>query len=176
MLVAIGSQNPIKIEAVRTAFEKMGLTVEVISVEVVTGVSDQPFSDEETIQGAVNRAKNVFNSPGVKHVDYAIGLEGGVVETSFGVFVCNWGAVVNREGVIGIGGGHRVQLPHVIVQELHKGLELGTVIDQWAGGHGIKKKEGTIGILTDNHITRTSMFRDVVICSFSRFLNPSFYR
>src|SRR5690606_24422552 len=104
-----------------------------------------------------------------------IGLEGGVVETPFGLCVCNWGAVVSREGVIGIGGGHRVLLPHAIAQELHKGVELGSVIDTWAGGHEIKKKEGTIGILTDNHITRVSMFRDVVICAFSRFLNPAFY-
>lgn len=177
MRIAVGSQNPAKIGAVRTAFETMDLVVEVIGIDVSSGVHNQPFSDAETIQGAVTRAKNVLANPPVDgHAyDYGIGLEGGVVETPFGLFVCNWGAVANRDGIVGIGGGHRIELPQAIAEHLHRGEELGNVIDEWAGGHDIKKKEGTIGILTGNHITRQTMFRDVVICAFSRFLNPHFY-
>lgn len=175
MRVGVGSQNPSKITAVRTAFEKMGFDTEVVGVEVHSGVADQPFSNEDTMRGAVNRARQVLDTPEGERFDYGIGLEGGVVETSYGLFVCNWGAVADRTGIVGIGGGHQVQLPHAIAEPLHKGEELGDVIDKWAGGHDIKKKEGTIGILTGNHITRVTMFRDVVICAFSRFLNPQFY-
>lgn len=173
--VAVGSRNPSKVEAVQTAFKMVGVKAEVIGIDVRSGVPAQPFSDEETIQGAVNRATHVINEASGQPFDYGVGLEGGVVDTPFGMFVCNWGAIIDRDGVVGIGGGHRVQLPEAIVSELHKGRELGSIIDAWAGGHDIKKKGGTIGILTANHITRVTMFRDVVVCALSRFLNPAFY-
>lgn len=163
--VALGSKNPAKMKAVQSAFIRMGLEAEVIGIDVPSGVSEQPFSDEETIQGALNRAKGACSS-----FDYGIGLEGGVVDTPYGLFLCNWGAVVNAVGQAGIGGGHRLQLPKEIAEQVRQGQELGTVIDEWASGLDIKKKEGAIGILTKNHITRSKMFEDVVICAFSKFL------
>lgn len=170
--VGIGSKNPAKIEAVRAAFALVGYEAEVIGIEVPSGVSDQPFSDEETLKGAMNRAKAVLEAG---DFDYGIGLEGGVKETLAGAFVCNWGAIAARTGEVGIGGGHQVLLPDGIVEQLKLGRELGNVIDEWIGKTDIKKKEGTIGILTKNHITRTIMFRDVVICALARFLQPSLY-
>lgn len=175
MRVAVGSQNPAKIGAVRAAFVQMGFHVNVVGREVESGVANQPISDEETIRGAVNRALSAVHPADGQPFDFGVGLEGGVVETPFGWFVCNWGAIANDAGIVGIGGGHRVQLPQALVDSLHKGEELGTIIDQWTGGKDIKKKEGTIGILTNNHLTRQSMFRDVVVCAFTRFLNPHFY-
>lgn len=163
--VALGSKNPAKLRAVQSAFERMGIAVEVTGIDTPSKVSDQPFSDEETIQGALNRAKGACGS-----FDYGIGLEGGVAETPYGLFLCNWGAIVNQEGQAGIGGGVRVQLPEEIAEQVRSGQELGSVIDDWACGQDIKKKEGTIGILTQNHITRSKMFEDVVICAFSRFM------
>lgn len=173
--VAVGSTNPVKIKAVCSAFAKMGLDAEVTGVEVDSKVSEQPFSDEETIEGAINRARAALKSAQGAPFDYGIGLEGGVVQTPYGMFVCNWGAVVNAREVTGIGGGHRVLLPPALVDGLNKGEELGDVIDVWAGGKNIKKKEGTIGILTGNHITREAMFHDVVITAFTRFLFPEYY-
>lgn len=175
MRVVVGSHNPAKIEAVHTAFEKMGLEANITGVDVETGVSAQPFTDEETIEGAIHRAENSLNAQDGEVVDFGIGLEGGVVETPYGLFVCNWGAVVSKDGVVGIGGGHRVQLPDTIAQELREGRELGPVMDRWAGRHDIKKREGAIGVLTNHRITRVSMFRDVVICAFARFSNPQFF-
>jgi inosine/xanthosine triphosphatase len=167
--IGVGTKNPAKLEAVKSAFSTMGYDIELIGIDVTSGVAAQPFSDDETITGAINRAKSVMEHPD-SHFDFAIGLEGGVVDTKFGLFLCNWGAVVSASGELGIGGGHRVQLPSVLSLELYQGKELGDVVDLWAGGQEIKKKEGTIGILTRNHITRKKMFHDVVICSFSKFL------
>jgi len=82
--VAVGSKNPAKIKAVHAAFERMQMEVEVVGIDVPSGVAAQPFSDEETITGAVNRAKAVIGD-----FDYGIGLEGGVAESSFGLFLCN---------------------------------------------------------------------------------------
>ncbi|GAB7387826.1 DUF84 family protein [Bacillaceae bacterium] len=173
--VAVGSRNPAKVEAARAAFCAIGLAAEVAGIAVPSGVPPQPFSDEETIRGAINRAKAALACGGEAPYDYGIGLEGGVVETEYGMFVCNWGAVVDREGTVGIGGGHRVQLPPAIASAVRAGKELGEAVKEWAEGESFHRRDGAIGFLTRNAVTREAMFRDVVICAFSRFLQPAVY-
>lgn len=172
--IGVGSRNPAKVNAVKEAFESMGFEIEVEGVDVESQVSEQPFSDDETIQGAINRANNVLMKVD-KAFDYGVGLEGGVVETDYGTFLCNWGAVVDKEGNKGVGGGVRIQLPNYFIEKLHMGHELGDIIDQVTGLEDVKKKEGTIGILTNQHITRSQMFRDVVISAYARFLHRDLY-
>lgn len=176
--VGVGSTNPAKVDAVVAAFRDLGYVAEVIGFSVASGVAAQPFSDEETIQGAVNRAQAVLHAADEAGIpcDWAVGLEGGVVESPFGMFLCNWGAVINREGIVGIGGGHRVQLPLTIERHLRQGEELGITMNRLAGGQEVNKREGAIGILTDGHITRRTMFRDTVICAMAPFLLPTFYQ
>jgi len=172
--IGIGSNNPSKIEAARLAYKKMEMEADIIGIEVDSNVSEQPFSDEETMEGAVNRAENVMTQ--MSDLDYAIGLEGGVVETPYGMFLCNWAAIIDKDGNLGIGGGQRVQLPEQIVESLKMGRELGEVIDLVTGKLDVKKNDGTIGILTNNYVTRSSMFSDAIICAYSRFLHPKLYQ
>ncbi|WP_134700929.1 DUF84 family protein [Ammoniphilus sp. YIM 78166] len=167
MNIAVGSHNPAKLDAVEMAFSKLEYTAQITGLDVPSDVSPQPLSDEETIQGAINRAKAVLEQGAF---DYGIGLEGGLVKTAYGTFLCNWGAVVNRKGVMGIAGGLRILLPDEVVARIEQGYELGDLIDEWAGGKDIRKNEGTIGILTHGHITRRQMFQDVTICAMSKFL------
>jgi inosine/xanthosine triphosphatase len=166
--IAIGSQNPAKVKAVQSAFEQMGYTIKVSGFDAPSGVSNQPISDAETMQGALNRAKYVMTKGSF---DYGIGLEGGVEETPYGMFLCNFGAVVHSSGAMNIGGGVRILLPQSIADDIHLGKELGDVMDEWVGRHGISKKEGAIGIFTKGHIDRSDMFRDTTICAFSKFLS-----
>ena len=57
MKIFVGSANPVKVNAVLAAAIETWLDVEAQGFSVESGVSDQPFSDEETKQGAINRAK-----------------------------------------------------------------------------------------------------------------------
>ena len=54
MKILVGSKNPVKIEAVKEAFEKYYNEVEVIGFSVESKVPTQPFNDE-TFLGAENR-------------------------------------------------------------------------------------------------------------------------
>ena len=155
MKIAVGSTNPAKVQAVMEIYNE----AEVISVQVESGVSDQPFSDEETLNGAVNRAKNCLLEKGT---DIGIGLEGGVVKMERGVFVCNWGAMVTKEGDIFIAGGAKIPLPKRIAERLENGEELGPVMDDFTKRANIRKKEGAIGVLTNERITRASMFGNIM--------------
>lgn len=93
--VAVGSANPVKVEAVRLAFEDLyadtSIKIHVTSHNAPSGVSDQPYGDAETKLGAVNRANAAWEDAersvpdSVKDLrktvpDFSVGLEGGVEE------------------------------------------------------------------------------------------------
>lgn len=164
MNVGIGSKNHAKIEAVVHAFAQLNTPAHVKGVNAPSGVSNQPMTDRETLEGAMNRARWTLEA---EPFDIAVGLEGGVDETPFGMILCNWCAVLDKCGRIGIGGGVRILVPDDIAEKIRSGRELGDVIDQFADGHDIRNGEGTIGILTAGHISRSEMFKDSIICAMS---------
>ena len=157
--VAIGTTNPAKVQAVQKAFQDQYGEVHFECLKTESFVSDQPISDQETIEGALNRAKNVLKAT---DSDVGIGLEGGVFESSYGMFLCNWGAMVDLQGNEIIGGGARIALPKEISNELKAGKELGPLMDEYTQRTGIRKKEGAIGVFTNGLITRDAMFLHVV--------------
>lgn len=155
MKIAIGSKNPAKIQAVSDIYEQ----AEIISLQVESGVSEQPFSDEETINGAINRARNCLCE---SDVEFGIGLEGGVVKMEHGLFLCNWGAMATKSGDIFIAGGARIPLPEIIAERLESGEELGPIMSDFTKKANISKKEGAIGVFTNERITRAEMFGNIM--------------
>ncbi len=156
MKIIIGSKNPAKISAVKNSFAQAA--IEFVSLDISSGVKDQPFSDEETIRGAINRAIGALNQG---DGDIGIGLEGGVHETSHGLLLCNWGAlsVKNREPFIA--GGARFLLPEEVATKLRAGEELGPVMDDYAKMKNVRKHEGAVGIFTNGMVNRVDMFTHV---------------
>ena len=78
--VAVGSCNPVKVEAVRRAFTAAfgsDRAIVVNAFDVASGVADQPFGSEETRRGASNRAKT---AAAIEGHHFGVGLEGGVSE------------------------------------------------------------------------------------------------
>lgn len=156
MRVIIGSKNPAKIHAVEEAFGYVNN--EFISLDVPSGVSAQPFSDHETITGAINRAKEALL---IGNGEVGIGLEGGVQQTEHGLFLCNWGALVTEKNPPIVSGGARILLPDEIASRLLKGEELGPVMDEYARKSNVRKNEGAIGIFTNGLVNRSEMFLHV---------------
>lgn len=154
--IIIGSKNPAKILAAQAAFQEY--EAEVFSIEAASSVSEQPFSDEETIKGAINRAQDAMQKG---NGDIGIGLEGGVVETEFGLYVCNWGALYEDGQPPIIAGGARIQLPEEIAEKLRAGQELGPVMDDYAQKKNVRKKDGAVGIFTAGRVTRIDMFTQI---------------
>ncbi|MEW9677697.1 DUF84 family protein [Lentibacillus sp. L22] len=155
MKIMIGSNNPAKINAVKEIFA--GYTV--LEINASSGVSAQPFSDEETKVGAMNRALECTrNNPD----SVGIGLEGGVMYVEDQLYLCNWGAMVDQDKHMFTASGARIPLPDEIHNELCKGHELGDVMDQYAEKQEVRKNEGAIGIFTNEMITRKEMFSHLV--------------
>jgi inosine/xanthosine triphosphatase len=160
MIVGIGTKNKAKIAAVQGGFaDLLKEEVQYVSFKTKSGVSEQPFSDEETIKGAINRASAVLDLSGG---DIGIGLEGGVVQTEFGLFLCNWGALAEKGKEPIIAGGARILLPDTIASRLLNGEELGPVMDDYCKSEGIRHHEGAMGIFTNGAVKRDEMFKHTV--------------
>ena len=80
MKINIGSKNPAKINALKEISKEYPefADAEIISKEVSTGVSEQPKSLQETVEGAMQRARNSFND-----CDYSFGLESGLMPVPY---------------------------------------------------------------------------------------------
>src|SRR5690606_10987819 len=78
MKVVVASANPAKIRAVQDALAQIftGQTLQCSGQSTESGVSAQPMSSEETLQGALNRLQTVAAAaPGA---DYYVALEAGL--------------------------------------------------------------------------------------------------
>jgi inosine/xanthosine triphosphatase len=159
MIVAVGSKNKAKVKAVKDTFHELGIDADILPVDAPSNVSAMPFSDEETMKGAIHRAEYCLENSDAK---WAIGLEGGVTETPFGLFLCNWGALAARGKTTLLAGGARILLPEEIAGRLRGGEELGPVMDDYANKTGISLHEGAIGIFTNGRIDRSDMFSHIV--------------
>src|SRR5688572_21158999 len=103
MKIIVASKNPVKINAAKRGFEAMFIDT-VFDVEghpAPSGVSDQPMTDAETLQGAMNRAMAAKELR--PDSDYWVGIEGGVHETDHGLAERAWIVVCSADGRMGKG-------------------------------------------------------------------------
>ena len=178
MLVGIGSRNPVKIKAVKKVFKKVWPKAGFKALAVVSGVADQPIGQEETIKGAKQRAKKVLEiilkRKGEEEV-FGVGVEGGNMEIEGTWYTVAWGAIVNRKGETGLGGGAIMPLPRAVGERIAQGEELGPVMDDWTSRQEVKKKEGAIGVLTKGIVTRQEAYEQIISFALVKFLNRKSY-
>lgn len=177
-LIAIASHNPVKLAAARQGFEAAFPAQEFnfIPVSTMPGVSEQPFSDAETLRGAEERARQA--SLLVPEADYWVGIEGGVEEHPCGMAAFAW--VVARGAVRGAaqtGRGRSAAffLPEAVATLVRQGVELGTADDIVFGRSNSKQANGAIGLLTGDVIDRAALYVPAVIMALIPFKNPELY-
>ncbi|KAM7187489.1 Maf/Ham1 [Rhypophila sp. PSN 637] len=80
--ILVASLNPVKIAAALHGFQEMfpNTAFTARGIAVPSGVPDQPFTDQETLLGARNRALNARAAEPGTAVDFWVGIEGGVCE------------------------------------------------------------------------------------------------
>lgn len=165
--IAVGSENPIKIEAVKSAFEKVLGDCEVVGTSVSSGVSDMPLSFTEMVEGAKNRAQRAREKLGA---DFGVGLEGGFEDETIGTFLSGFVAVVDKNDIWGFGRGAGLLIPEKIAKKVkEENKELGDVMDEIRGLKNTKQHEGCVGFFTDDLIPRKDAFEKTVIYALSRF-------
>jgi non-canonical (house-cleaning) NTP pyrophosphatase len=186
--VAVGSKRRPKLMALREALAVIGpmldprAHLEVVKMDVLSGVRHTPLSREEMMEGARLRAEAlVGKAPLDRPCQYFVGMEGGVdvitTENGRQGFLQNWACVMDGKGRSVYGQSGSLLLPEVLAHRvMDEGVELAAAIDAFAGGHGIRDAEGTWGVLTRNVITRQDAFRIALINAFAPFFNAPAYR
>jgi inosine/xanthosine triphosphatase len=174
MNIAVGSKNPVKIEAVKEAFQA-AFPIEIIEVagyEVKSGVSSQPMSDEESIQGATNRANQALNAG---KADFGVGLEGGIQKIGDRWFDCGWVVIADKAGKLGIASSARIETPVKMMNIIHQGKELGDVVDILSGQTNTKQAGGHFGFMTNGIVSRKEGYKQGAIMALSRFLHSELW-
>jgi inosine/xanthosine triphosphatase len=149
-----------------------GEELELQVVSVPSGVSIQPMSSAETLQGAFNRARGAMEM--VPSGDFWVGIEGGVEEAEGEMAAFAWVVVLTRDKA-GKGRSGTFFLPERIAQLIRSGKELGEADDIVFGKTNSKQKNGAIGILTGDVIDRARLYEGAVILALVPFRNPDLY-
>lgn len=171
----VGSTNPVKVGCVAAAATLFWPEAVTIGVETDSGVSAQPMSDQEMLTGALNRAAQALEKQGANGASFGVGIEGGVIDTSDGMWAYAWVVVRDRDGAIGKGQTGRFLLPDPVADLIRGGMELGEADDLFFGRENSKQREGAVGILSNGHITRHQLYQPAVTFALFRFINREFY-
>lgn len=187
--VIVASTNPTKVNAAEQGFAQLfpSTTYTVRGISVPSGVPDQPISDAQTLQGAKNRVSNAQAAE--PDADYWVGIEGGVEiegEHNDGpIQSFAWIVITGASGGVGKSGkdGHKTTtskvrtstfyLPEETAKLIRGGMELGHADDALHSRSNSKQQGGSVGLLTDNVITRTSYYVPNVVLALIPFKNTN---
>ncbi len=168
--VIIASLNPAKINAVKSAFQSAfpQQAFEFVGISVPSEVADQPMTNEETHRGALNRVKNAKVE--MPTADFYVGLEAGIE----GNVTFAW-MVIESDTHRGESRSASLMLPPEVLAQLADANELGDVMDKVFGTENIKQKGGAISLLTQNQLTRSSVYHQALILALIPFTNPDHF-
>ena len=178
MKLIVGSTNPVKINAVNKAFRKVFSIdkIDIKGINVSSGVSNQPTSLEEIIQGANNRAKNAMLQ--IPNADFYFGIEAGICRIPDGITkyvdfaVC---VVLAKDGKKSIGFSPGFEYPPFVIRKIfEEKKEVGEIFDEFLGKKDVKKGMGAIGYLSKGVVPREVFVEYAVIMALLPFHPENF--
>lgn len=164
MKINVGSANQIKVDAVKEKISEYDFlkNAQVLGIEVSSDVDGQPKTLDDTIKGAMNRAKNSF-----KDCDLSVGLESGLMVVPYTksgfMDVCACAIFDGKEYYLGLSSAF--EYPQKVMDLVHKeGLNIseaffktGLTTNTYVG-----YAEGAIGILTKGRLLRKEYTKQAV--------------
>ena len=172
-IIVVGSKNPVKLNATINILKKIYGEIDVSPIDVESGVPDQPFGLDETIKGAVNRAKKAYSD----NVDLSVGIESGLMETPktiTGYIDLQWCAIFDGERItLGVSSGF--EYPPEVVKEVLKGFEVGDVMDRITGITDLGTKKGAVSHLSKDMLDRTENTEQCVLTAMIPRMNEQVY-
>jgi inosine/xanthosine triphosphatase len=185
--IALGSDRAAKIMAVRASIARVAsidsswAEATVLARAVKTDAPAMPMNDWELMQGARERALAVRDQLRAqrREADIYVGLEGGFhsisIEGEWHTFLRGWAfATDGKNGTFG--GTPSISVPAILAKKVIEGRrELGLVIDEVAGLHDVRSRQGAWGILSRDLVTRAMSFEIALIAAFAPFYNKGMY-
>lgn len=177
MKIGVGSKNKTKVDAVAEAFNDSSMFqgAEVEGVDVQIEQFGHPKNIEETVAGAVDRAKQAY----VGH-DLGVGIESGLMavpQTKTGYMEVAACAIYDGKQ-IHLGFSQAYEWPKKVFDKImHEGLDGSQAMK--AAGITAKEKlgehEGFVGVMTKGRMNRTSYNQAAVIMALIHLENPEHF-
>jgi inosine/xanthosine triphosphatase len=175
MKIIICTENKAKVQAIENVLNRVWTNFSIINEKFPSDISEQPLSEDEGIEGAVNRANNArLKYP---NADYFIGMEGYVDTTKYGMFLAGAVAIIDSSGKCGIGISAKMLLPTSIQNKIEAGEELGPLIKILMNDteNNIRQYDGTNGFLSKGLYNRVDEFTNAAECALTRFQSPEYF-
>ena len=179
MKITIGSTNKGKIEAVRRACREYPLLTqaELINIDIISDVNNQPIGLEEIITGAKNRAKKAAVSSGA---DLGIGLESGIfkVPHTKSEYMDTTACAIYDGKTFHLRLSACFEYPKKMIKEmLSQGKEIADIALEmgFAKERSFREGQGMVGILTKSRITRVDYSYQAVQMALIHLENPEHY-
>jgi inosine/xanthosine triphosphatase len=180
MYLFVGSTNPVKVNAVTIAASESWPEATIEGFDVPSGIAEQPMTDEETRQGAINRAeralqRGVAQFPTHQELVLGVGLEGGVFIRNHQLWSTVWVAVTDLHNHHFEANGARFKVPEPIAQAILNGEEMGTVVGQIMSDKYAKQKQGMIGLITNGFVDRTEEYSGIAKLALGLWFGRNWY-
>lgn len=179
MNINVGSKNPQKVGAVEelAAVYDIWQGAEIVGFGVSSAVSDQPLSLEETVRGAINRAKAAF---GERECVYAVGLESGLMEIPYtkSGYMDFCACAIYDGANIHLGFSSCFEYPPKVVQLVkERGLEIDGAVRELGitDNPRIGYAEGMIGYLTQGRVSRKEYTKQSIQMALIHLENKEWY-
>jgi inosine/xanthosine triphosphatase len=185
--IALGSDRVPKIMAVRATLSRIAeidrtwADATVIARAVTTNIPAMPLTDWQLMEGARERAlavRDLLISQGLEAEIY-VGLEGGFhsisIEGEWHTFLRGW-AYATDDKKAAFGAAPSITVPESLARKVIEGrTELGLVIDEVAGKHDVRSRQGAWGVLSKDLLTRSMSFELALIGALAPFYNSALY-
>lgn len=119
--IAVGTTSEPKLKYLKEVLKELKVKAKLFSVEVQSGVSEQPNTTEETERGSINRAARA--SEKVEGSDFAMGIEVGYHRNKNAEYeMFCWVTIIDKDGYQISNQSHRFLLPKYYQKVLDNGL------------------------------------------------------
>lgn len=130
LIIAVGTTYSQKIEYLQFVLDEIGIKANIIPIKVKSGVPEQPLSEDETLRGSVNRAREALKK--TPKADFGLGIEVGYhpdKQGNYEMLCC--ASIIDENNVIESCFSSRFILPEFHQNVLKKGKYLGEYVRKY---------------------------------------------
>ena len=171
MKIAVGSTNPVKIQAVEETITKIFDNSEIIPINTKS-VIEMPINEKDIITGAENRALSALK---LANAELGIGLESGMVEKCGKYYVGMAAAAPDQKGDVAKSGVFCMELPQKVAMRVLQGEELGKVVGEMTNIKDIKNNTGAIWVLTNGLVDKQEASETLLKLALAKKIRPELY-
>lgn len=177
-IIAVGSENPVKISAVKNVMQKLLGKVKICGVKVSSDTPPQPIGLSQTLKGALNRAEKALQK--ITDAELGVGIEAGIIDTVLNnkthYLDFQYCVIVDKKGTKTFGAGPGFEYPPIVTQKVtQENREVGEIMEKITGIKNLGKKMGAIGYLSHGLMNRTKLTELAVLMAMLPRINIKLY-